>query len=95
MIKKSENLKNVVFYRPFWFRIFRVGMLRRRSKHSRNEPNHAIEPQRHHDEIPELAGRDRVLSPGNFGQRAERARIDEHRQASCCKQANTANSSRK
>nr|VFK65746.1 MAG: hypothetical protein BECKUNK1418G_GA0071005_106912 [Candidatus Kentron sp. UNK]VFK71550.1 MAG: hypothetical protein BECKUNK1418H_GA0071006_107112 [Candidatus Kentron sp. UNK] len=25
MIKKSENLKNVVFHRPFWFRIFRVG----------------------------------------------------------------------
>nr|VFK11764.1 MAG: hypothetical protein BECKLPF1236B_GA0070989_102420 [Candidatus Kentron sp. LPFa] len=23
--QKSENLKNVVFHRPFWFRIFRVG----------------------------------------------------------------------
>nr|VFK14871.1 MAG: hypothetical protein BECKLPF1236B_GA0070989_10692 [Candidatus Kentron sp. LPFa] len=26
MIKKSENLKNVVFHRPFWFWIFRVGV---------------------------------------------------------------------
>nr|VFK18400.1 MAG: hypothetical protein BECKLPF1236B_GA0070989_11411 [Candidatus Kentron sp. LPFa] len=25
MIKKSENLKNVVFHRSFWLRIFRVG----------------------------------------------------------------------